>query len=154
MLKYGGSSNQQMKFGCLQLSDFWNKECHYSNTQKRCDILQYLSVNPVTTLDNINMQERIGSRSQAAIVQKGIINGTDNNVAVKLIPLTSEFLASDEAQIAIRLSEQVKIQNVLPFPLVYGYGEQLLEIPDDFSSIFDVYRNFCIDYLSGNCIEQ
>jgi hypothetical protein len=113
-----------------------------------------LSVNPNTTLDNITIIERIGSDSQAAIVQKGIINGTDNNVAVKLIPHTYEFLASDEAQIAIKLSEQVKIQNDLPFPLVYGYGNQLLEIPDYFSSIHDVYRNFCIDYLSGNCIEQ
>ena len=88
LLKYGGSSNQQMKLGCLQLSDFWNKDCHFSNTQKRREILQYLSVNPNTTLDNITIIERIGSDSQAAIVQKGIINGTDNNVAVKLIPHT------------------------------------------------------------------
>lgn len=154
LLKYGGSSNQQMKFGCLQLSDFWNKECHYSNTTKRCDILEYLKDNPVTTLDNITFIERIGSDSQAAMVHKGIINGTEHKVAVKFIPFTYEFLKSDEAQIAIRLSEQVKIQNVLPFPLVYGYGEQLLEIPDNFSSIFDVYQNFCIDYLSGNCKEQ
>lgn len=154
LLKYGGSSNQQAKLECLQLSDFWNKECHYSNTTKRCDILRYLKDNPNTTLDNINMQERIGSRSQAAIVQKGNINGTDNNVAVKLIPHTYEFLTSNEAQIAIKLSEQIKLQNNLPFPLVYGYGNSLLELPNDFSSIHDVYRNFCIDYLSGNCIEQ
>ena len=154
LLKYGGSSNQQVQLECLQLSDFWNKECHYSNTAKRCDILRYLKDNPVTTLANINMLERIGSDSQAAIVRKGIINGTNKKVAVKLIPFTSEFLESDEAEIAIKLSEQVKIQNDLPFPLVYGHGPQLLELPDDFSSIYDVYRNFCIDYLCHKCMDE
>ena len=105
---------------------------HAFSFDKSITFANYARDKASVTIENVKIEQRIGSDSRNAVVYEGDVQG--RRVAVKCMPRVFGNSWDDEVRIAQLLSNMALQDLGKPFPIVVGSGKTIIELPPEFGN--------------------
>ena len=120
------------RLSAIKLPREWSTTC-FSPSTNRVQFANYARDKAGSvTIEDVKIEQRIGSDSRNAVVYEGDVKG--RRVAVKCMPLVFGNSWDDEVRIAQLLSNRALQDLGKPFPIVVGSGKTIIELPPEFGN--------------------